>query len=113
MRAPRSTVSARHVGTRGGTVNALDGLRVVDLSATRLGAQVSQVLADFGADVMWVEPPGGAVLREAAAFPYLARCKACAPRCTSGSGAASDSASRRIWCRASPRSTPGTGSCAS
>ena len=56
-------------------MNALDGLRVVDLSPTRLGAQVSQVLADFGADVVWVEPPGGAVLREAAAFPYLARGK--------------------------------------
>ncbi len=56
-------------------MNALDGLRVIDLSPTRLGAQVSQVLADFGADVVWVEPPGGAVLREAAAFPYLARGK--------------------------------------
>jgi crotonobetainyl-CoA:carnitine CoA-transferase CaiB-like acyl-CoA transferase len=56
-------------------VNALDGLRVVDLSPTRLGAQVSQVLADFGADVVWVEPPGGAALRDVASFPYLARGK--------------------------------------
>ena len=56
-------------------MNALDGLRVVDLSPNRVGAQVSQVLADFGADVVWVEPPGGAVLRDAAAFPYLARGK--------------------------------------
>jgi crotonobetainyl-CoA:carnitine CoA-transferase CaiB-like acyl-CoA transferase len=56
-------------------VNALEGLRVVDLSPTRLGAQVSQVLADFGADVVWVEPPAGALLRAAPAFPYLARGK--------------------------------------
>ena len=38
---------------------ALDGLTVIDLSPTRVGAQVSQVLADFGADVLWIEPPGG------------------------------------------------------
>jgi crotonobetainyl-CoA:carnitine CoA-transferase CaiB-like acyl-CoA transferase len=56
-------------------VNALEGLRVLDLSPTRLGAQVSQVLADFGADVVWIEPPAGALLRAAPAFPYLARGK--------------------------------------
>ena len=41
------------------------------------------------------------------------RCRASWPPCTNGSAAGSASASRRTWCRASLRSTPGTGSCAS
>jgi len=51
------------------------GLRVLDLSPTRVGAQISQLLGDFGADVIWVEPPGGAELRSRAAFPFWARGK--------------------------------------
>jgi len=39
--------------------SALDGLSVVDLSNTLTGTQMSQVLADFGAEVVHVEPPGG------------------------------------------------------
>src|SRR5262249_40695244 len=54
---------------------ALDGLKVVDLSPTRVGAQASQTLADFGADVVWVEPPGGSPLRAESAFPFVARGK--------------------------------------
>lgn len=54
---------------------ALDGLRVVDLSNMRTGAQVSQLLADFGADVVHVEPPGGSPLRQQAAWPFWARGK--------------------------------------
>jgi crotonobetainyl-CoA:carnitine CoA-transferase CaiB-like acyl-CoA transferase len=57
------------------SVGPLCGLRVVDLSPDGVGAQVSQTLADFGADVMWVEPPGGSRLRRQAAFPFLARGK--------------------------------------
>jgi len=53
----------------------LDGLRVVDLSPTRVGAQVTQPLADFGADVVWIEPPGGSALRAQPSFPFLARGK--------------------------------------
>ena len=53
----------------------LEGLRVLDLSPNRVGAQVSQLFADFGADVTWVEPPGGAALRQRAAFPFWARGK--------------------------------------
>src|SRR5262249_19185602 len=55
--------------------SALDGLRVVDLSPTRVGAQASQTLADFGADVVWVEPPGGSALRHQSSCPFLARGK--------------------------------------
>jgi crotonobetainyl-CoA:carnitine CoA-transferase CaiB-like acyl-CoA transferase len=50
-------------------------LRVIDLSPNRVGAQVSQLFADFGADVIQVEPPGGAVIRSHAAYPFWARGK--------------------------------------
>ena len=53
----------------------LEGLRVVDVSPDRVGAQVSQTLADYGADVVWVEPPGGSRLRQQRAFPFLGRGK--------------------------------------
>jgi crotonobetainyl-CoA:carnitine CoA-transferase CaiB-like acyl-CoA transferase len=44
-------------------VRALDGLRVVDLSTLFAGPQVAAILADFGADVVKVEPPEGDPLR--------------------------------------------------
>ena len=53
----------------------LEGVRVVDLSPDRVGAQLSQTLADYGADVVWVEPRGGSRLREQRAFPFLGRGK--------------------------------------
>jgi crotonobetainyl-CoA:carnitine CoA-transferase CaiB-like acyl-CoA transferase len=56
-------------------MTALSGLKVVDLSSTRAGAQATQVLADFGAEVVWIEPPGGSPLRRSAAFPMLGRGK--------------------------------------
>lgn len=57
------------------SAGALSGLRVLDLSPDRVGAQVSQTLADFGGEVVWVEPPGGSRLREQPSFPFLARGK--------------------------------------
>lgn len=51
------------------------GLRVIDLSPHRVGAQISQLFADFGADVIQVEPPGGAEIRRHAAYPFWARGK--------------------------------------
>ncbi len=53
----------------------LSRLRVIDLSPNRVGAQVTQLFADFGADVIQVEPPGGAVIRRHAAYPFWARGK--------------------------------------
>ncbi|MEV5575628.1 CoA transferase [Spirillospora sp. NPDC052269] len=41
----------------------LDGLRVLDLTAWRPGPYASQLLAQFGADVIKVEPPGGEPMR--------------------------------------------------
>ncbi|MET7769458.1 CoA transferase [Nocardia sp. NPDC005366] len=53
----------------------LAGLVVVDLSTTLPGAQASQFLADSGADVIMVEPPGGSHLRNLAGWPGLLRGK--------------------------------------
>ena len=48
-------------GTQGATVtaSALDGLRVVDMSTYLPGPYATMLLADLGADVLHVEPPGG------------------------------------------------------
>jgi crotonobetainyl-CoA:carnitine CoA-transferase CaiB-like acyl-CoA transferase len=53
----------------------LAGLRVLDFSTTAAGAQASQTLADFGAEVVQVEPPGGSQLRTQPGYPFLARGK--------------------------------------
>jgi crotonobetainyl-CoA:carnitine CoA-transferase CaiB-like acyl-CoA transferase len=54
---------------------ALEGLRVVELSTTLTSAHVSGFLADYGADVVAVEPPGGSPLRSQPAFPFWGRNK--------------------------------------
>ena len=53
----------------------LAGLRVLDFSTTAAGAQASQTFADFGAEVVHVEPPGGSQLRAQPGYPFLARGK--------------------------------------
>src|SRR6202046_1946961 len=53
----------------------LAGLRVLDLSNSVAGAQASQTLADFGAEVVYVEPPGGSPLRDLPSFPMIGRGK--------------------------------------
>lgn len=63
------------MGLSSRSTSPLQGLRVVDLSPDSVGGQVSQTLADFGADVIWIEPPGGARLRTQRAFPFIARGK--------------------------------------
>ncbi|KJE23438.1 putative acyl-CoA transferase/carnitine dehydratase [Frankia torreyi] len=49
----------------------LAGLRVIDLSTTMPGALATQFLADAGADVVGVEPPGGSPLRRSPAWPAV------------------------------------------
>ena len=53
----------------------LEGIRVVDLSSGPVGGVASMVLADFGAAVLKVEPPGGDSRRAHAAAPMWLRGK--------------------------------------
>ncbi|MEE2665069.1 MAG: CoA transferase, partial [Myxococcota bacterium] len=56
-------------------MDALGGLRVIDLSRGFCGAVVSQLLADYGAEVIRVESPQGDVLREQPAYYFWQRGK--------------------------------------
>src|ERR1700722_576036 len=51
----------------------LSGLRIVNLSSTLVGAFAGQVLSDFGAEHILVEPPGGHPMRSQPGWPVLAR----------------------------------------
>ncbi|MCE2391735.1 MAG: CoA transferase [Proteobacteria bacterium] len=48
----------------------LRGLRVVDCSRGTAGPRATGLLADYGAEVIWVEPPGGDPYRKELAVPY-------------------------------------------
>ncbi|ASL17534.1 CaiB/BaiF CoA transferase family protein [Mycobacterium intracellulare] len=48
----------------------LSGIRVVDCSTGTAGPRATGILADYGADVVWVEPPGGDRFRATLAVHY-------------------------------------------
>lgn len=56
-------------------MSTLEDLRVLDLSDAAGGAYCARLFADYGADVIAVEPPGGSKLREAGLWDELARNK--------------------------------------
>src|SRR3954452_6693156 len=55
----------------------IEGIRIVDLSLGHAGPRATGMLADYGADVVWVEPPGGDPYRarEPGAVSVFARSK--------------------------------------
>jgi crotonobetainyl-CoA:carnitine CoA-transferase CaiB-like acyl-CoA transferase len=53
----------------------LQGIRVVEVNPTLASSMATQFLADSGAEVVIVEPPGGCTLRQQAGWPMLGRGK--------------------------------------
>jgi crotonobetainyl-CoA:carnitine CoA-transferase CaiB-like acyl-CoA transferase len=47
----------------------IDGVRILDLTVGICGPYATKLLADYGADVVKVEPPGGDLARKLAPFP--------------------------------------------
>lgn len=58
-----------------GNPQVLEGIRVVDVTTGPVGGMATMVLADFGADVIKVEPPGGDRFRALPAAPLWLRGK--------------------------------------
>ena len=59
----RSIRSLKRRDYTGSARGPLDGIRVLDLSRLFAGNVLTQILGDFGAEVIKVEPPGGDTLR--------------------------------------------------
>jgi crotonobetainyl-CoA:carnitine CoA-transferase CaiB-like acyl-CoA transferase len=57
--------------------SALDGVRVLDLARGSAGPLVGMTLADFGADVVKIEPPAGDLARQWPGFELWNRGKRC------------------------------------
>src|SRR5581483_9460574 len=69
--APRGGSGYRPAMTEG----PLSGLTVVDLSTGVASAFTTVLFADFGAEVIQIERPGGSTVRRLPTWPYLLRGK--------------------------------------
>lgn len=58
---------------------ALAGVRVIDMASLYAAPLAATIMADFGADVVKVEPPGGDGFRGTKMWPIVARGKQCVP----------------------------------
>ena len=56
-------------------IGILSGIRILDLSIHRAGQMAARILAEAGADVVKVEPPGGDVARSEPGFIVSNRSK--------------------------------------
>lgn len=56
---------------------ALAGLRVIDMASLYAAPLAATIMADFGADVLKVEPPEGDLFRNSPMWPLVARGKRC------------------------------------
>jgi crotonobetainyl-CoA:carnitine CoA-transferase CaiB-like acyl-CoA transferase len=79
-RRPHAQTNTTTNGATNGVGEPLaTGLRVIEIGESIAAAVVGMVLADQGADVAMVEPPGGSRLRAAPAFTMWARGKRSVP----------------------------------
>jgi crotonobetainyl-CoA:carnitine CoA-transferase CaiB-like acyl-CoA transferase len=62
-RPKREYRSAQHEGRPVSQPGPLDGLRVIDMTSLGMGPLAGQILGDYGADVIKLEPPTGDVFR--------------------------------------------------
>ncbi|PJG46013.1 carnitine dehydratase [Sphingobium sp. LB126] len=56
---------------------ALAGLKVIDMASLYAAPLAATIMADFGADVLKIEPPEGDLFRDSKMWPVVARGKRC------------------------------------
>lgn len=65
------------LGSRAIPPGALAGLKVIDMASLYAAPLAATIMADFGADVLKIEPPEGDAFRGSKMWPIVARGKTC------------------------------------